>query len=183
MQIHLYPETLFATTMALQSLCFALYDACLLDKLWDDVVAGPQPDRGLGRLRKDPKSLPPSTDVTDEVRRRLMDRRRSGEFQQFQEESRRVTQSIAIPKPALLRINSMPEQDESIPLTPQSASVPSSPALDSPGVRERENAWRSVFHPGGNKVVKKIGSDKFDNAQPNSPTVYDWVVFSGVLDR
>lgn len=24
----------------------------LLDKLWDDVVAGPQPDHGLARLRK-----------------------------------------------------------------------------------------------------------------------------------
>ena len=24
----------------------------LLDKIWDDVIAGPQPDRGLGRLRK-----------------------------------------------------------------------------------------------------------------------------------
>ena len=24
----------------------------LLDKLWDDVVAGPMPDRGLGRLRR-----------------------------------------------------------------------------------------------------------------------------------
>ncbi|ESR62619.1 hypothetical protein CICLE_v10017162mg [Citrus x clementina] len=24
----------------------------MLEKLWDDVVAGPQPDRGLGRLRK-----------------------------------------------------------------------------------------------------------------------------------
>uniref|UniRef100_A0A2P2L8F1 Uncharacterized protein n=1 Tax=Rhizophora mucronata TaxID=61149 RepID=A0A2P2L8F1_RHIMU len=24
----------------------------LLDKLWDDVAAGPPPDRGLGRLRK-----------------------------------------------------------------------------------------------------------------------------------
>ncbi|XP_057948607.1 dormancy-associated protein 1-like isoform X2 [Malania oleifera] len=24
----------------------------LLEKLWDDVLAGPQPDRGLGRLRK-----------------------------------------------------------------------------------------------------------------------------------
>ncbi|XP_054777898.1 dormancy-associated protein 1 [Prosopis cineraria] len=24
----------------------------LLEKLWDDVVAGPQPDQGLGRLRK-----------------------------------------------------------------------------------------------------------------------------------
>jgi hypothetical protein len=24
----------------------------LLDKMWDDVVAGPQPERGLGKLRK-----------------------------------------------------------------------------------------------------------------------------------
>lgn len=24
----------------------------MLDKLWDDVVAGPQPDRGLSKLRK-----------------------------------------------------------------------------------------------------------------------------------
>jgi hypothetical protein len=24
----------------------------LLEKLWDDVVAGPQPERGLGKLRK-----------------------------------------------------------------------------------------------------------------------------------
>ncbi|MED6144807.1 Dormancy-associated protein 1 [Stylosanthes scabra] len=30
----------------------------LLEKLWDDVVAGPQPDRGLGRLRKITTSQP-----------------------------------------------------------------------------------------------------------------------------
>lgn len=24
----------------------------LIDKLWDDVMAGPQPDNGLGKLRK-----------------------------------------------------------------------------------------------------------------------------------
>ncbi|KAL6201422.1 hypothetical protein ACLB2K_025136 [Fragaria x ananassa] len=29
----------------------------LLDKLWDDIVAGPQPERGLGMLRKVPKPL------------------------------------------------------------------------------------------------------------------------------
>ncbi|XAR59170.1 hypothetical protein NMG60_11014850 [Bertholletia excelsa] len=30
----------------------------LLDKLWDDVMAGPHPDRGLGKLRKiNPKTL------------------------------------------------------------------------------------------------------------------------------
>ncbi|KAF8031190.1 hypothetical protein BT93_D0404 [Corymbia citriodora subsp. variegata] len=30
----------------------------LLEKLWDDVVAGPQPERGLGRLRKLATSKP-----------------------------------------------------------------------------------------------------------------------------
>jgi len=24
----------------------------LLDKIWDDVIAGPSPDKGLGKLRK-----------------------------------------------------------------------------------------------------------------------------------
>ncbi|XP_078149821.1 dormancy-associated protein-like 1 isoform X2 [Carex rostrata] len=38
----------------------------LLEKLWDDVVAGPQPDNGLGRLRKI-TSRPPLTVNTDIV--------------------------------------------------------------------------------------------------------------------
>ncbi|KAK8514057.1 hypothetical protein V6N13_062961 [Hibiscus sabdariffa] len=33
----------------------------LLEKLWDDVVAGPQPERGLGRLRKIATTPPSST--------------------------------------------------------------------------------------------------------------------------
>ncbi|MBA0694485.1 hypothetical protein Goari_004769, partial [Gossypium aridum] len=33
----------------------------LLEKLWDDVVAGPQPERGLGRLRKITTTPPLST--------------------------------------------------------------------------------------------------------------------------
>lgn len=40
--------------------------------------------------------------------------------------------------------------------------------------KEKDNIWRSVFHPGQNTVMRKVGSDKFDKAQPNSPTVYDW---------
>ncbi len=36
----------------------------LLEKLWDDVLAGPQPDRGLGKLRK--LTTKPLTVKTDE---------------------------------------------------------------------------------------------------------------------
>lgn len=31
----------------------------LLDKLWDDTVAGPRPENGLGKLRKQPYPSPP----------------------------------------------------------------------------------------------------------------------------
>ncbi|CAM6030578.1 unnamed protein product [Sphagnum balticum] len=110
-----------------------------LDKLWDDVVAGPQPEKGLKQLRK-PKLatdisvpsdgnnlLPPSSPSTwFSFRSR---RNRSWEF-------------------SLCRAVS----------------------------REKENVWRSVFHPGSNRqVMRRLGSDKFDNAQPNSPSVYDWL--------
>ncbi|KAJ3674808.1 hypothetical protein LUZ60_005424 [Juncus effusus] len=38
----------------------------MLEKLWDDVVAGPQPDHGLGKLRKAATtSRPPLTINTD----------------------------------------------------------------------------------------------------------------------
>ncbi|PKI79466.1 auxin-repressed 12.5 kDa protein-like isoform X1 [Punica granatum] len=35
----------------------------LLEKLWDDVVAGPQPDRGLGKLRKPTLVIKDVTDI------------------------------------------------------------------------------------------------------------------------
>ncbi|CAN1219791.1 Dormancy-associated protein homolog 3, partial [Linum perenne] len=37
----------------LTSLCFSFqFSMSLLDQLWDDTVAGPRPDTGLGKLRK-----------------------------------------------------------------------------------------------------------------------------------
>ncbi|KAJ3687324.1 hypothetical protein LUZ61_016488 [Rhynchospora tenuis] len=35
----------------------------MLEKLWDDVVAGPQPDNGLGKLRKPTSRLTVDTDL------------------------------------------------------------------------------------------------------------------------
>ncbi|XP_010914472.1 dormancy-associated protein homolog 3 isoform X2 [Elaeis guineensis] len=64
----------------------------LLDKLWDDTVAGPQPDAGLGRLRK-PSSLslrPPSA----------RDEAAAGEGRSCgEEEEPRVTRAIMIKRP------------------------------------------------------------------------------------
>ncbi|KAG1326239.1 dormancy-associated protein [Cocos nucifera] len=64
----------------------------LLDKLWDDTVAGPQPDAGLGRLRKSfSLSLrPPSA----------RDEAAAGEGRSCgEEEEPRVTRAIMIKRP------------------------------------------------------------------------------------
>ncbi|KAJ7542814.1 hypothetical protein O6H91_09G013300 [Diphasiastrum complanatum] len=109
----------------------------LLDKLWDDVLAGPQPDKGLGRLRKDKLSLDVDASGFDEDRRLMYERRRSGEFQYSQDEARRVTQSIDILKPPVLRSFG---PDESLPSTPSGTSAPLSPSLASPRVEARLEA-------------------------------------------
>jgi hypothetical protein len=145
-----------------------------LDKLWDDVVAGPQPDKGLKQLRS-PKLATDISVPSDEQVAAAMDRRRSGEFLASQEEARRMSESIAIKKPSL----SSPLPTDSPIASPGSlaSTPPASPSLASPSFsREKENVWRSVFHPGSNRqVMRRLGSDKFDNAQPNSPSVYDWL--------
>ncbi|KAJ7552535.1 hypothetical protein O6H91_06G059600 [Diphasiastrum complanatum] len=146
----------------------------LLDKLWDDVVAGPKPDKGLGRLRK---QKTPANVIADEDTRRMVDRRNSGEFHYSQHEARRVAQSIAIVKPPVNRSISL-GRDDSLPSTPPGSSLPASPSLASPSFKDRDNIWRSVFHPGSNKAMDQVGSAKVDKALPNTPTVYDWL-YSG----
>ncbi|KAH7307456.1 hypothetical protein KP509_22G060100 [Ceratopteris richardii] len=49
-----------------------------------------------------------------------------------------------------------------IPLPPWTPSPPTSP-------RDRENIWTIVFHPGSNKAMKTLGSEKFDKQAPNTP--------------
>jgi hypothetical protein len=146
----------------------------LLDKLWDDVVAGPQPEKGLKQLRHKQPGLP---DADLETTQTMMDRRRSGEFSASETEARRLTQSISIKKPPTIR-TSFDSSDS--PISSPAASSP----VASPATREKDNIWRSVFHPGQNRAMKKMGSAKFDNVHPsaNSPTVYDWVVISA-LDK
>lgn len=147
----------------------------LLDKMWDEVVAGPPPDNGLGKLRKSPTIH--ETDP-DAALRRMALRRSSAEFERSQEEARQVTKGIAIAKPSkyFQRSLSMDGSPPS-PSSPTDGS-PLSPSSSSGTPREKENVWRSVFNPGSNRATRHIGSEKFDKAEPNSPTVYDWL-YSG----
>jgi hypothetical protein len=130
----------------------------LLDKLWDDTLAGPRPDSGLGKLRKTGATISvtanPFIPESEEGLSWLRERRASAEYQQSNDEARQITQSITIIKPHYLRSLSL---DSS--LSPAGSSPPTSPSSLTP--RERENPWRS---------------NKCNNSVPRSPTVYDWVV-------
>lgn len=147
----------------------------LLDKLWDDTVAGPQPDNGLGKLRRSATINIPgqsSSPESEEALKMMRQRRASAEIMRSNEDVAQVSRSIQIMKPPYGR-----------PLSVDTSEVPSSPSSDSPPVspfswtsRERENPWRTPRTP------TKLGSEKREKAEPRSPTVYDWVVISA-LDR
>jgi len=150
----------------------------LLDKLWDDTLAGPRPDNGLGKLRKTGSAnsamAPPSNTEDEEGLTRLNNRRASAELQRSNDEARQVTQSITILKPpGYLRSLSVDS-----PSSPAASSPPISPASLTP--RERENIWRNKKNLNNVPGAVKKGSEKSPRAEPRSPTVYDWVVITSL---
>ncbi|KAG1338721.1 dormancy-associated protein [Cocos nucifera] len=110
----------------------------LLDKLWDDTVAGPRPETGLGKLRKHSSfAFRPSSGKGE-----AMDRgsAKSGGT----EEEPKVTRTIMIKRP-----NGCP--------SPGNGTPPSSPAGSTPPV--------SPFSGGGrewNRFRRKSASDAFE---------------------
>ncbi|XP_050935832.1 dormancy-associated protein 1-like isoform X1 [Cucumis melo] len=128
----------------------------MLEKFWDDVVAGPHPDRGLGRLRRI------ATGITGN--NVLQNMHVYTHIQKYPchliiwgldaEGGRKYQRSL------------------SMPTSPETPSSPASP-------RAADNVWRSVFNPGSNLATKTIGSNVFDKPQPNSPSVYDWLYSEG----
>jgi hypothetical protein len=87
----------------------------LLDQLWDDTVAGPRPDHGLGKLRKYASFSPSSTTTAA-----------SGAAQSADlAAAPAVTRSITILRPPALSVTSPRSESSSAPSSP--ASVPDSP--------------------------------------------------------
>ncbi|EOY11523.1 Dormancy/auxin associated family protein isoform 3 [Theobroma cacao] len=90
----------------------------LLDQLWDDTVAGPRPDNGLGKLRKHSTFTfrPSSAKESD-----------GGSVRSYgdetSEEPTRVTRSIMIVKPPGY-------QNGSPPISPAGSTPPVSPFSD-----------------------------------------------------
>ncbi|XP_047975953.1 dormancy-associated protein homolog 3-like isoform X1 [Salvia hispanica] len=81
----------------------------LLDHLWDDTVAGPRPDTGLGKLRKHPTFSFPSNSA-NEV-----------ESNMGGDDATRVTRRIMIVKPP------QASQKDSPPVSPAGSTPPVSP--------------------------------------------------------
>ncbi|KMZ74126.1 Dormancy/auxin associated protein, expressed [Zostera marina] len=104
----------------------------LLDKLWDDTVAGPRPDTGLGRLRKF-KSLSINTGITGTEASDGMKKTIGNESSRAsKDEAPRVSRSIMIRRPA-----GSPSTNGTPPESPAGSVTPcSSPFLGSPGSKE-----------------------------------------------
>lgn len=144
-----------------------------LHKLWDETLAGPTPDSGLGKLRKynsfsgARSSAPaaPASMMMGPVDDHLIP----------------VSRSITI-----LRGNSPTMRNASV--TPDSGSVPSSPAASaSASASTTPTSPLSPTAPGHGGDFKKLTRRKSNSAalqpgEPKSPTGYDWIVLSA-LDR
>ncbi|XP_009760621.1 dormancy-associated protein homolog 3 [Nicotiana tabacum] len=100
----------------------------LLDKLWDDTVAGPRPDSGLGKLRKYSTFSPRSNSGKESE----VSTPRSFSEEASSEDAVRVTRSIMIVKPP------GSQNKDSPPVSPAGTTPPVSPFAGAGG---REAYW------------------------------------------
>ncbi|KAK9734422.1 hypothetical protein RND81_04G138700 [Saponaria officinalis] len=131
-----------------------------LDKLWDETLAGPAPEKGLGRFRKynSLSAVRSPNHPMVNAASRYDDHR--GDDQTVQ-----VSRCIKILRPKNLSVepgsgSSTPSSGPSSPFSPESTR--------DPDVKRFSR--------------KKQTLDSMDHASPTSPTVYDWIMI-GALDR
>ncbi|XP_022777238.1 dormancy-associated protein homolog 4-like [Durio zibethinus] len=125
-----------------------------LQKLWDETLAGPMPETGLGKLRKYD-----SFSATRSSHAPVVDGNKI-----------RVTRSITILK-SNSGFRNLSVEPGSAPDSPFGSSTPGTPL--SPGTP------RGDF---GRFTRRKSSAEALESAEPTSPTVYDWIVMSA-LDR
>ncbi|KAL5201889.1 hypothetical protein ABZP36_036243 [Zizania latifolia] len=137
----------------------------LLDQLWDDTVAGPRPDSGLGKLRKyasfSPSSSPSPASAAAVPSPAAPD-------------VPPVTRSITILRPPALSVTSPRSESSSTPSSP--ASVPDSPFGSA--TTPKGEGWKKLRR----KSARMADGVDAGAGRPRNPTVYDWVVISS-LDR
>lgn len=141
----------------------------LLDQLWDDTVAGPRPDSGLGKLRKYASFSPSSSAAAPSPTA-------EGAAAGSGSAPPAVTRSITMLRPAALSVITSPRSESSS--TPSSPSPASGPP-DSPfgaATTPKGEGWKKLRRKG------RMADGGDAPGTPRSPTVYDWVVISS-LDR
>ncbi|PAN12585.1 hypothetical protein GQ55_2G266400 [Panicum hallii var. hallii] len=144
----------------------------LLDQLWDDTVAGPRPDSGLGKLRKYASFSPSSSSSVSAAAAASPPAEGAASGAGA---APPVTRSISMLRPSALSVVTSPRSE--------SSSAPSSPASGAP-----DSPFGAATTPKGEgwKKLRRKGRMAADGADapgtPRSPTVYDWVVISS-LDR
>ncbi|CAO2211133.1 unnamed protein product, partial [Urochloa humidicola] len=121
----------------------------LLEQLWDETVAGPRPDSGLGRLRKYASFSPSSLSS--------MAPSPAAAAAAADAAAPALRRSVTVARPPSLSVDQSPRGES------YSSSVPSSPASapDSPFAA----AWLRRKPKASEPAVR-----------PRSPTVYDWCV-------
>ncbi|KAI3448558.1 hypothetical protein Pfo_005223 [Paulownia fortunei] len=125
----------------------------LLDQLWDDTVAGPRPDSGLGKLRKHATfSFRSNSGKESEV---VNNRRSFGE--EAAEDAVRVTRSIMIVKPP------QANQKDSPPVSPAGSTPPVSPFAGAEGREAFRFRRRSA----------SFAYEKANGIRPRSPPPHD----------
>nr|CAB3457143.1 unnamed protein product [Digitaria exilis] len=130
----------------------------LLDHLWDDTVAGPRPDSGLGKLRKYASFSPSSSSSVSAA---------AAAPPPATPPPVTVTRSITMLRPSALSVATSPRSE--------SSSAPSSPASGAP-----DSPFSAATTPKGEgwKRLRRKGRMATDGADapgtPRSPTVYDW---------
>ncbi|XP_068318014.1 dormancy-associated protein homolog 3-like isoform X1 [Pyrus communis] len=122
----------------------------LLDQLWDDTLAGPQPDSGLGKLRKHKTFSFRSSSATGSS-----DGGNVRSFDGNSPEEAKVTRSIMIVKPPGYGSGN----GGSAPVSPAGVTSPISPAGSTPPV----SPFSGGREPFG-RFRRKSGSDAYEKA-------------------
>ena len=129
-----------------------------LHKLWDETLAGPMPDSGLGKLRKydsfSAQSSPPVDAATANSN-----------------EEMNITRIITIVrKNSSKYLRNISVDSSSAPESPSTPSTPTTPLTPGTGT------------PRGDFRRRKSSAEAFESGEPRSLTIYDWIVIN-TLDR
>ncbi|XP_048424421.1 dormancy-associated protein homolog 3-like isoform X2 [Pyrus x bretschneideri] len=129
----------------------------LLDQLWDDTVAGPQPDSGLGKLRKHKTFSFRSSSATGSS-----DGGNVRSYGENSTEEAKVTRSIMIIKPPGYGSGN----GGSAPVSPAGFTPPASPAGSTPPVSPFSGNHSGGFEEGQHRMHTRRRARSLEQGAP-----------------